>query len=38
MADGKEIKNKKYTKEEINFIIENYQIHGLKYCADYLGK
>lgn len=31
-------KKKNYSKEEINFLIENYPKYGCKYCAEKLGR
>ena len=27
-----------YTQNEINFIQQNYKIHGVQFCADQLGR
>ena len=27
---------KKWNQEEVNFLIENYNLKGVKYCCDFL--
>ncbi len=34
----RKFKNKKYSDEEVQFLIENYPVYGATYCADKLNR